>query len=423
MKTGHWFTLTIVAFLGLMFVIECSLPKKFVWNPTYGEHDYQPFGCAIFDKLVMGAWPKDTCFYSEETFYQFAQDSTQRYAILSISQNLNLGQTDVEALLDLAHRGNKIMLVASSFSKQLSDTLGFNCSHPYFNIKALKEYAANAVRKRDTLYWLGDTARYAPRMFRFYPQMCNGYFHGYDSLATVLAGRDWAEDDYPDEPKGSLHEANSSYGPATALSYRVGEGEIILVSTPLLFTNYGVLDGDNAAYAFRLLSQMHDLPLCRTQAYGLNAQQQQSPFRYFLSQPALRWGLYLTLATLLLFMLFTARRRQRPIPVVVEPQNRALEFTELIGTLYYQKRNHADLVCKQFTYFAEAMRRGAQLDVDDDADDAALSRRIARKTGVDEVAIRRLLDSLRPILRREQSVSEQQMKQYIDLMNELTNHL
>ena len=85
---------------------------------------------------------------------------------------------------------------------------------------------------------------------------------------------------------------------------------------------------------------------------------------------------------LVLFMVFTARRRQRAIPVIREPANRNLEFAELIGTLYYQKKNHADLVRKKFIYFAESLRRNIQVDVEDDSDDNALSRRISGKQGL-----------------------------------------
>ena len=126
--------------------------------------------------------------------------------------------------------------------------------------------------------------------------------------------------------------------PPVALSRPVGSGEIVLVTTPLLFTNYGMLDGDNAAYLFRLLSHLKGLPVVRTEAYGVGAQVEVSPFRYFLSQRPLRWALYLTMLVLVLFMVFTARRRQRAIPVIREPANRNLEFAELIGTLYYQRR-------------------------------------------------------------------------------------
>ena len=66
--------------------------------------------------------------------------------------------------------------------------------------------------------------------------------------------------------------------PPVALSRPVGSGEIVLVTTPLLFTNYGMLDGDNAAYLFRLLSHLKGLPVVRTEAYGAGAQVEVSPF-------------------------------------------------------------------------------------------------------------------------------------------------
>ena len=86
---------------------------------------------------------------------------------------------------------------------------------------------------------------------------------------------------------------------------------------------------------------------------------------------------------ILLFMIFTARRRQRVIPVIREPENKSLEFTELIGTLYYQKKDHADLVHKKFIYFAEELRREIQVDIEEVADDERSFRRIAQKTGMD----------------------------------------
>ena len=52
MRGSHWFIICIVSFLVLMFAIECRLPKKFVWTPTFSHYDKQPFGCAVFDSLL-----------------------------------------------------------------------------------------------------------------------------------------------------------------------------------------------------------------------------------------------------------------------------------------------------------------------------------------------------------------------------------
>ena len=112
--------------------------------------------------------------------------------------------------------------------------------------------------------------------------------------------------------------------------------EIILVGTPLLFTNYGVLN--NSAYVHRLMNRLKDLPVVRTEAYMPNYDaSEESPLREFLKRPPLRWALYLVVLGIVLFMGFNARRRQRAIPVEQPPRNHQLDFIRHIGTLQYLK--------------------------------------------------------------------------------------
>lgn len=422
MKGSRWFILAMVLFLAVMFLVEYNLPKKFVWNPTFSQYDHQPFGCAVFDYMLEESWAKDY-YVNEWTFYNFENDTTgEPLAILAVGQQLQLTETDRNAIMRLAERGNKVILASTSFS--LSDTLGYDMSYTWFRASELKKYAGS-VNRRDSLYWLPDSVTgtpYPAAIFEFYPQLCDVYFTKYDSLSVPLAQKRM-ENDSVEELQDSLFIPTLEFSGVVALRRPVGKGEIILISTPLLFTNYGMLDKNNAAYIFRLLSPAKDLPLYRTEAYNKSEYEQRSPFRYFLSQPALRWGLYLTMITLVLFLVFTARRRQRPIPVIREPDNKTLEFTELIGTLYYQKKDHADLVRKKFTYFAESLRRNMQIDVEEDGDDATLCRKMAGKTGMEEEKIVRLFIRLRPVVKGERNVAEQEMKEYIEAMNEILNRL
>ena len=393
-----------VRYGNLMFAIECRLPKKFVWAPSFSHYDKQPFGCAVFDSLLSTSLPKGYSL-SRKTFYELEQEDTiSRRGILVATNNLSLTDVDVEAILKIAKRGNKIMLVSNSFNRNLEDTLDFNSSYSYFSPALLKKYAAASLEK-DTLFWIGDSAAYPRQSFYFYPQLCSSYLMPDSLPAKVLA-----EKGIPSVP--------------IALSYPWGKGEIILVSTPLLFTNYGVLDGKNATYIFRLLSQMGDLPIVRTEGYmKQTAQIQMSPFRYFLSQRPLRWALYLTMFTIILFMVFTARRRQRVIPIIYQPENKSLEFTELIGTLYFQKKDHADLVHKKYIYFAEELRREIQVNIEEVANDEHSFSRIAQKTGMNTEEISELIRSVRPVIYGGCTISVEQMKYFIDKMNEIIDHI
>ena len=175
MKGNHWFIAGIIAFLVLMFAIECRLPKKFVWNPTFSHYDKQPFGCAVFDSLLSSSLPKGYSL-SRKTFYELEQEDTAlRRGILVITDNLHLTNVDVEAMLKMAERGDRITLVGSSFSRILKDTLGFECGYSSFNPLALKKDAI-ALRSKDSLYWVGDSAIYPRQVFCFYPQLCQSHF-------------------------------------------------------------------------------------------------------------------------------------------------------------------------------------------------------------------------------------------------------
>ena len=95
----------------------------------------------------------------------------------------------------------------------------------------------------------------------------------------------------------------------------------------------------------------------------------------------------------------------------------------MIGTLYYQKNDHANLVHKKLTYFAEVLRREIQVDVEEVADDERSFHRIAQKTGMEVEEIGRLIREIRPVIYGGRVLSGEEMKGFIDKMNEIINHI
>jgi hypothetical protein len=185
MKGSRWFIFAMALFLAVMFLVEYNLPKKFVWNPTFSQYDYQPFGCAIFDDVLADSWPEEY-YLNDWTFYNFENDTTNEpLAILAIAQRFQFTNVDRNAIMRLAERGNKVILAATGFS--LSDTLGYDMSYTWFSASELKKYAGT-VNRRDSLFWLADSASaYPAAVFEVYPQLCRAFFTKYDSL-TRIAG-------------------------------------------------------------------------------------------------------------------------------------------------------------------------------------------------------------------------------------------
>ena len=346
MKFSRVYIFCILLFLLLVFLSEYRMPKHFRWEPTFSHNDKQPFGCYVLDRVLSASLPQGYTV-NRQTLYQL-RDLKQPHGILLIADEMtNMTKTDVKSVLTLAEKGHRLLLVTSSCGNLMEDTLRCH-SYKRGTTMPLVQYAKKGLG-RDTVEWLADH-RYGSRKYRFYPQLLNSEMvvndkklFQTDSVISRILSR------VADSVQTNL---------ALAVTYPMGKGSLTWVCTPLVFTNFGILDANNHEYIFRLLSEMGGLPVIRTEAYGPAVQAaEQTPLRFIISQRPLRWALYLSLLVVLLSMIFGFRRRQRVIPVVEKPQNHLLEFVQLIGTLYYQQRDCRDELLQQSNKYKKIWKK------------------------------------------------------------------
>ncbi|WP_321438448.1 DUF4350 domain-containing protein [uncultured Bacteroides sp.] len=401
-----------------MFVVEQNQTKEFSWKATYNKADKQPFGCFVFDDIVSSSM-KGNYSVSNKTFYQMDNDSLSKpKAILSVTDYAFVDSLQFKSVINLLNKGYKIMFVSSNFSPDLIDSLRIDCHNSYLSDDDIKSMTKKSPGRKPLFVFNSATSR---RIYRFYPQLCTDYFSGVDSIEPKL------DDTRDDKRKHTLISripstvlVRNKENFAVAFSKKIGKGELFMVTTPLLFTNYGILDENNAGYVFNLLSYMKGMPLVRYQenSSGGDHAGQESPLRYFLSQPPLRWSVYFTLFTLILFMCFTAKRRQRVIPVINPPVNTTLDFVKLIGTLYYQKKDHLGLLRKKKIYFARALKKETNIDIEAEKLTMELCHRLSSKTGMEAEKIYSTLRDLE-MLEYDIPIDEKDLKDYIDRMNEI----
>lgn len=321
------FWLLTATLLVLMLALEYNMPRRFQWEPTFAHADKQPFGCYVFDSVLSQTMPNGYTV-CRKTLSQLALQDTTPRAIIILHHNFWREGLQTDTLLTLAQRGCRILIAASTFPIDLGDTLGTDIRlRSRFKLKDIQDMRP----QRDSIFWTGDTLHYPATTFRVFPQLVSACI--------------WCSDSIPHEPLAMIieeeeidsdeHEFMDVKNPI-AISYPIGRGELILVTTPLLLTNYGMLDCP--AYVHRLMNRLQDLPTVRTEAYMPNTDMnERSPFRELLKRPPLRWALYLVLLGVVLLMTLTARRRQRAIPVEQPPRNYQLDFIRHIGTLQYKK--------------------------------------------------------------------------------------
>ena len=404
MKPNRWFVVSIVVFLVLLFILEMQLPKNFSWTPTFRHTDKQPFGSCLFDSLLSSTMPKGYTV-TDSSLYQLAKDSLQPRGILVVADEMNLIPAEVNAIFSMANNGSHVMLVAHGVGDFMCNRLGIRI-WGYGNSFDLQNFV-KYNKERESFEWVSEENGYKPRRFMvFKPLITRKFNFETDSLDNVI--------------RPCLDQQATLRHDAVSATFRQGKGYITFCSLPLLFTNYGIVDQDNATFSLRLLTLMKDLPVVRTEAYcpQTSDEVQQSPLRYAISQPPLRWALYTLMVGALLFLIFEGRRRQRVIPIEKAPENHSLEFIHLVGSLYYHSRERRSLVVRKWTYFAEELRRNIHLDVTDASEDDVTLPTLARLTTIDEQEIRTLILQLRLLANADETeISKKQMKQYIDQMN------
>ena len=457
MKSSRNFLFAMLVLFVLFCLLQVNLPKKFVWSPTFSHVDKQPLGCFVFDSVLTQSLPNGY-HVTKKTFFQLDQEhAKEKISVLMVVDQQDLKQLDVKYLCNIARRGGKVMVVASSsfddgrnadtvvvdelertFKVRIEDGM-------YFSLRGiLSGLKAHDNDMYDTIYWNNRETMYAAQSYRMFYNMVGGTLFvdsvpkvkrlaytlstaGYDYKHDSLYVVDFTRFDTIVDKKERIERIDTFAIKKipVAVSVPYGKGEVIFVSSPLLFTNYGMLEGNTSVYIFRLMSYLADLPVYRTEAYVKTDAMlvaEQSPFREFIKRPPLRWALYLALLGVVLFMIFTARRRQRVIPIMSKPANRSLEFIQLIGTLYYQRKDHVDLVRKKFKLFAEELRKTAGVDISDVNTDDREYLLLAEKTGMNSDRLKKVIRQIRLVLHSEGNISVEEMRSLIDAMDTIVRH-
>jgi hypothetical protein len=129
-----------------------------------------------------------------------------------------------------------------------------------------------------------------------------------------------------------------------------------LHTQPVAFTNFHLLKGNHHEYAEKVLSYIPEGKVFWHIKDQTGEVISDSPMRYVLSQPALKWAWYIFLIGMLIFMLFNAKRKQRIVPIIKPLANTTVDFTKTIGNLYYQEGDHNNIIDKKIIYFLEKVR-------------------------------------------------------------------
>ncbi|MCL5129721.1 DUF4350 domain-containing protein [Algibacter sp. L4_22] len=334
-----YIVLLILLFAGAT-AIEFSREKPINWDRTFNETHKIPYGTFIFYDQLKNLFPesivktiKTTPYEYFDALYNF-QDSIYETSGTYMVINNYGGLDDVSAqeLLDFAAHGNDVFMSSHFPSQNIQDSLGVDVESDYnFKGKANLSFA-NSEFKNDSI--------------NIEKGLGNYYFKELDSVSTTVLG----------------YQKFDSIQHINYVKVEYGAGNFYLHLQPIVFTNYHLLKKDNKKYAEAALSYVSNDTIHFDSVNKIGKDLGSSPLRFILKTPALRWAWFLAIFTLICFMIFNAKRRQRIVKTIKPNENTTVAFTKTIGNLYYETKEHDTIIDKKITYFLEYLRREYFLD-------------------------------------------------------------
>jgi len=415
--------IALIVLVLVFFIIQLRMPKKWDWTPTWSPTDNNPFGCLLMDSVLKGSLPHGRYKVARTTLWQLAHSRDSLSNVLWVTETATLDVSTTRIIRRMMARGQRVMIVAGETRFMAIDNTRYDRQWGIAIRMGDRFTVADVLNLRqshtemDTIAWK-DSLGHAVRKYQVLRPMTNNVI----DLADGNEGKQW-------EPiitsRGYVVEGDRDPY-VYAARRRFGRGEIVVVAMPLMFTNYGMIEGETNEVVFRLLSEMSGRPLVRItdrQSDKTDGQVEQSPLRVVFKDPTLWWPFYTALAVLVLFFVFTARRRQRAIPVVRPPVNHTLEFTRLIGTLFYQRHDRKGLLRSKWELFANTVRQQADVDVQALDDDDHLFQVLSDRSGMSYEDVARMIKRLRYLAANDNDLTPEELLKAIDDMDDLASRL
>jgi hypothetical protein len=188
------------------------------------------------------------------------------------------------------------------------------------------------------------------------------------------------------------------------IRFRVGSGHITLHAAPLAFSNYFLLQPGNRKYLDGVWQSLPDnISHIYWNDYFKRRREHASTWMLF-KYEATRWALFILIATLLLYVLFESKRRQRIIPVVPKLENSSVTFVETVGRLYFNKGNHRNLAEKMIQHFLDWVRTHYYLNTNQINE--TFIQQLAIKSNLPENTVREMIRMVNEVRLGEASVDE-----------------
>jgi len=354
---GYKIYLIIGSILILLYLVaQYNKPTPTNWSPTYAIKDKIPYGTYILYHRIKDILPKANIQQSKAAIYNTLKAKNfNKTAYLIIAQKAEISKTDFNQLVKYMQAGNDAFIASYDLGKIEKN----------LKLQAVSAMSAEGSTLNFTNPNLKTDANYG-----FDRGIGSQYYSKIDtSKATVLG-------------------VNGN-GKPNFIRYNYGKGNLYLIAEPGFYTNFNLLDKYGAEYAAKTLSYLQGNTRVIFDDYFAGQENTTTDMlRVFFKHPELKFAYYLSIFSLIIFVLYDIKRRQRIIPIADPLTNTSLAFVNVVGSVYYHERNNLDIALKKINYFMEYLRSRYYLKTNEI--DNRFAQLLMEKTGINEALAKTL---------------------------------
>ncbi|MHB1277850.1 MAG: DUF4350 domain-containing protein [Bacteroidia bacterium] len=313
----YWFPLFLLFLFGLSYY---SHEEDIDWRETYSPEDRIPYGTFLLFNQLPRLFPEDEITRNERPFSEWLGSEDVGKNLIIISNDMEFGEIDQELILEFAGKGNQVFIANESLTDKLLEDLNLTD-------KILFTWNPDT----STLFRLVNPA-YRNEQVRFTNLQASG---------TLIPGDDF---------EGRILGISGDDSLVNFIQIPYHNGNVYLHLAPKVFANIHFLE--NPQYIARCLSYLPRQETIWDDYYKpYFRSEEKGAFQLIKKNQALNYAWTLLITGTILALFFFAKRRQRAIPLIPQPENNSLEFIETIGDLYFQEGNHLDVAKKKIRYF------------------------------------------------------------------------
>lgn len=392
----------IVVVLILLYFTFRSKGPKYDWSTNYYKGSKQPYGTELFYRLL----EKTNTVDQVSTILSPDLDTTLRATnFFYLHENFELDSEDCQQALRYVEKGNNLIIATDDAPLELlrcfvpvTDTIqGFRFYRDSITTLSFETKLAPYPKPIDLVYRkFNDTIGYAW-----------GYYHKRYFTDTLV---NYGFSSYAFFPDSNV----------CAFTISHGKGNILIHANPILFTNFYFARSEGFAHTNNMLAQFaKGKVLWHEYDYdsysGANAYSN-NPLRFLFSQKSLKFGWYIFLLALVLYILFRSKREQRVIPILPRLKNTAVEFIKTSALLYYKSNGHHHIAKEMHLVFLADVRH--KLNLATDLPEQDLIKNIAIKSGIETQIITKLFSHFKYVMTPNVATNDD----LIDLHHQLENY-